>query len=307
MELHRKLRPKTAAELVGQPEAAALLKVWEESPAKIPHAILLHGPTGCGKTTTARLIVKLLKCSKHDFKEINAADTRGIDTVREVHSIGRKKALGGRTRVFLFDEAHQLTKKQGGDAQTAMLKMLEEPPSHVYYLLATTDPEQLLPTIRGRCQSVQLSRLSSKDLLTLVGRSGGDKLSADVKELLTDAADGSARNALVLLEKLLLLKNEKAQLDAIVNADSKKQGFDLARCLISPRSKWSDAAKILKALADEPETVRHIVLAYAATVLLGGGPLAKRAYLLITAFQANFYESKRAGLVAACWEVLGGA
>src|SRR5690606_3369465 len=108
----------------------------------IPHAMLFTGPSGCGKTTLARILRVKLRCSDNDFQEINAADFRGIDSIRSMRQQVGAAPLGGDSRIWLIDEAHSMT----ADAQNAFLKLLEDTPRHVYFFLATTDPQKLKKT-----------------------------------------------------------------------------------------------------------------------------------------------------------------
>ena len=134
MELKDKYRPKSLDKIVEQPAMVSALKGFIAK-NKIPHSMLFSGAAGCGKTTAARVVADLLKCGPTDFHEINSANFRGIDTVREIQQRINLHAIGGKSRVWLIDEAHQLTK----DAQNGLLKILEECPKHVYFMLCTTD------------------------------------------------------------------------------------------------------------------------------------------------------------------------
>lgn len=304
-ELYRKYRPKTLDEVVGQESAVSVLTRMIKSD-RVPHSILFVGPSGCGKTTLARIMRKKVGCGLQDFDEVNCADFRGIDMVRSIGSQMNLAPMSGRSKVWLIDECQKLT----SDGQAAMLKMLEDTPDHVYFFLATTDPQKLLPTIRTRCTEIKVSLLSSEvtvSLLKDVSKKEGMKLvSLDVFDMIAEKAEGSARKALVLFHQVLGLSSEKEQIAALAKADTKTQAIQLARLLITPKPNWNEVAKILKNLDDEPETVRRIMLGYAGSVLLGNGKLAKRALFLIDVFGSNFYDSGQAGLIAACYAVSTG-
>jgi DNA polymerase-3 subunit gamma/tau len=302
MELYKKYRPKTFKGVLGQEAAvSSLVKLIEKG--QVPHAILLSGPSGCGKTTIARILKNVLQCSDADFTELNCADFKGIDMIRDIRRHSSLHPLAGKCRMWVIDEAHKLT----NDAQNAFLKILEDTPSHVYFVLCTTDPQKLLKTIITRCTEIKLQPLSHKDLTLLIQRVAykeGAQLSEEVVDEIVEAADGSARKALVILEQVLQLPPEQ-QVDAVRSMSlNKDKAIDLARALIDPRTQWADVAKILSNLDDDPEAVRNLVLEYARKVLLGGGKLAPRAFKVIDVFSANFWDSKRAGLAAACYEVL---
>jgi DNA polymerase-3 subunit gamma/tau len=306
VELYRRYRPSNLNEIIGQPEAVSALKKMI-SQRKIPHAILFSGPSGVGKTTISRILKEELQCSNTDYSEINCATERGIDMVRDIEQGMRLSPMQGKCRIYLLDEAHQLTRRSGGDAQTAILKLLEDTPSHVYFILCTTHPNQLLKTIQTRCTPIHLSALPSKaitELITKVAKKEKIGLTEEVIERLTECAEGSARKALVLLHKIMGLEDEDERLNAIGSSDAQKQAIDLVKALIQPYCKWAEIARVLKSIDEEPEEVRRLVLAYCSSVILSGGKLAPRAYLIVRSFEANFYDSGRAGLVAACWDVV---
>jgi DNA polymerase III gamma/tau subunit len=299
MEWYRKHRPKLYKGLVGQPDAVRVLKGWGDD---IPHAVLLTGPSGCGKTTIARILQGKLKCSDHDFSEINGASARGIDTIRNIRDVMGLSPMDGACRCWYIDECHKLT----GDAQTALLKVLEDPPDHAYFILATTEDEKVIKTIRTRCTEVRVISIPPIPMLALlqdVSKKEGMEMTEELAERIVECADGSARKALVLLQQVSGIEGEEERLNAVLSSDAKKEGIDVARLLMNPRSKWPEVSAILKQLGGEPETVRRIVLSYARTMLLGSEKFAARAYLVILAFEGPFYDSGAAGLARACWEV----
>lgn len=301
VELYRKHRPAAFKQVVGQPEALRIVMDMVKN-QRVPHALLFTGPSGCGKTTLARILKTKLNCGDTDFVELNCADFRGIDMVRDIRKVMGLAPISGTTRIWLIDEAHQMMSQ----AQNAFLKMLEDTPPHVYFFLATTDPQKLLNTIRTRCTEVKVKSLSPAEVTTLVtevAKLEGFKVPQDTIDAIIEHAEGSARKALVLLNQVIHLPVED-QVDCIVKSDCKTQGIEIARALFKPGSAWSDVAKILKSVDEEPETIRHIVLGYATNVLCGGGKLAPRAFLIIDCFSKNFFDSKRAGLAAACYEVV---
>jgi DNA polymerase III delta prime subunit len=265
---------------------------------------MLSGPTGTGKTTLARIIKSELKCADVDFHEINAAADRGIETIRDVRQHVNHSPIGGPCKVWYFDEAHQLVKKQGGDAQTAMLKMLEDTPSHVYFILATSEPQHLLPTIRGRCTEIKLRQLSEEALAALV-RKIADlekvKIGKEAVATIAECAGGSARKALTLFDAVRHLPDAE-RADAVSRSDVAAQARDLCRRLMDPKAHWSNVVRVLDSLDDDPEAVRRAVLGYAAACLLKGVK-PDRCYLILVAFEGDFFQSGRAGLVRACYEV----
>lgn len=303
--LYRKYRPKSLDDLVGQKTTVQSIKAALESD-NVPQFILLTGPAGSGKTTIARILKTELDCGKPDFVEINAADSRGIDTVRDIASVVNLSPIAGTSRIWLIDECHALTK----DAQSCFLKLLEDTPKNVYFLFATTDPQKLLATVKTRATEYKLSPISDTGIrgllqsiiakepatLALVSKAAIDQV--------VEIADGSARKALVLLQQIQGIADEAGQLSVIGGAESKTQAIELARALLKP-APWKTVAGILKDLkGEEPEGLRHLVLAYSTSVMLSGGPLADRAFYVVDEFKSHFYDSKYAGLVAACFAVI---
>lgn len=238
-----------------------------------------------------------LNCHDYDFVELNASEARGIDEIRSIERQMAFRPMSGESRVWLIDECHQLT----GAAANAFLKPLEDTPDHVYFMLATTEPQKIIRTIRTRCTEIKLSPIDWRELESLVKQvadSEQRQISDDVVDQIVKMSDGSARQALVLLHQVIGLDGDESQLAALEAGDYERQGIDLARALMQKKP-WSEIAKILKNIQEDPEKVRYVVLGYATTVLLSNKP---RAYLIIEAFRDNFYDSKKAGLVAACWE-----
>jgi DNA polymerase III gamma/tau subunit len=301
-ELYKKYRPTTLQRVVGQKVVVDSIKKMAAD-KKIPHAILLHGPSGCGKTTIARILKGLLDCSDHDFDEVNCANFRGIDKVREIQARVGLHPLGGSSRVWLIDECHRLT----GEAQDAFLKLLEDPPKHCFFLLATTDPKKLNLTVRNRCTSFELKPVSEVDLEALINsvlKREKVSLDSELVAAIAESADRSPRRCLVNLELALAAESPEAAMQIIKAPAVQEQGIMIARALFNQQTNWASMAKILRAVDEDAESLRWMVLAYATKLALSGHNAA-RAVLVINAFRDNWYDCKQAGLVAACWEVVG--
>jgi len=303
MELYKKYRPKTFERIIGNTKVVQSLQNMLAR-GTLPHTILFHGPTGCGKTTLARILRTELQCNDMDFKEINSSNFRGIDTIRDI-SANMHLAPTGNCRIWLLDEVHMLSK----DAQNASLKILEDTPDHVYFFLCTTDPNKLIAAVRNRCTEMPVQKLSHAELTKLAKRvckKEKIKITEDVFEDVLDFSGGSAR---LLLVQLDLLRNvaQKDQQSALSNRIAEDQeAIELCRALMK-RASWKHVAGILKNLKGDPEQIRYCVLGYAKSVLLNSPKPDPQAFFIIQSFENAFYDSKEAGLVAACYEIIFGA
>lgn len=205
--LYRKYRPQTFSDVVGQEQALELLTNAIKQ-GKISHAYLFCGGRGTGKTTVARIVARDIGCNEEDIIEIDAASNRGIDEIRELREAVRTAPFSSPYKVYIIDEAHMLTK----EAANALLKTLEEPPSHVVFILATTDPEKLPATIVSRCQKVIFKNpthdVLSGRLVHVAGAEGFD-LSSDTARLIALHGKGSYRDALGVLEQVIALSSKK--------------------------------------------------------------------------------------------------
>lgn len=298
-ELYKKHRPTKLANMVGQAAAVAQVKkmLGKED---YPHTWLLTGPSGCGKTTLARIIARMLKIDKDDVTEVNAANAKGIDMVRDIASAMGYKALKSNQRMYIIDEAHQLT----AAAQDSFLKPLEDTPDHVVFVICTTNPEKLKKTIRTRCTEICLGSVQPKDMTALLDRvteAEGIDLSKKVADRLLVAADGSPRKALVLLQQISGLE-ENLAMEVLQREDADHVAVDLCRALIS-RKPWKDVATILRGIDQDAESVRRAVLGYASAVLLNKPD--GRAALILECFENNVFDSGKPGLVLAAYNVCG--
>ena len=237
--LYRRFRPGRFAELRGQDHVVRALQGAVKND-RISHAYLFSGPRGTGKTTTARILAKALNCenvlegdacdacascraitrgSSLDVIELDAASNNGVDDIREI-TVGAWHGTPGRWKVYIFDEVHQLSKA----ASAALLKTLEEPPQHVVFVLATTDPHKVPPTIRSRTQHLEFRLISGTTLSSLLHDvRGAAGLVADEAtiEAAVRLARGSARDALSALDQLIAtgsINETQPQFDGLFHA-----------------------------------------------------------------------------------------
>lgn len=298
-ELYKKHRPRDFDQIFGQNTAVETLRNFVERGA-VPHTILFSGGSGNGKTTLARILKEKLNCGDHDCAEMNCADLTGVDTVRSIRARMHQSPMSGDCRIWLIDEAHRMSPQ----AQDALLKMLEDTPKKVYFFLATTLPEKLLRTIRTRATEIKVVAMTDhaqKSMIQDVLTQAEAEVSSEVIDAIVLASEGSARKALVILNQVYMIEDEETQLRLVTVADElEKEAISIARSLFGKGACWKKTAAILKAYKGEPETARWVVLSYATTMVLNGGNA--RAYEAIRLFEDAWYDSKKAGLVAACFE-----
>ncbi|HUX04024.1 MAG TPA: DNA polymerase III subunit gamma/tau [Acidimicrobiales bacterium] len=219
--LYRRFRPGRFCEVRGQDHVVRALQGATKN-GRVVHAYLFSGPRGTGKTTAARILAKALNCehpvegdacgecasciaiargSSLDVIELDAASNNGVDDMREI-TAGAWHGTPGRWKVYIFDEVHQLSKA----ASAALLKTLEEPPQHVVFVLATTDPHKVLPTIRSRTQHLEFRLIGGDTLSSLlhdVGTAAGLAADDATIEAAVRLGRGSARDALSALDQLI--------------------------------------------------------------------------------------------------------
>lgn len=216
LALYRKYRPQTFSDVVGQEQLVSLLEKTIKD-KKVSHAYLFCGGRGTGKTTVARIFARDIGCNDEDIIEIDAASNRGIDEIRELRDAVRTAPFSSPYKVYIVDEAHMLTK----EAANALLKTLEEPPAHVIFILATTDPEKLPATIVSRCQKIVFqvpSLLTLASRLIHVTKGEGKSLGEDAGLLLAKHGKGSYRDALGYLEQVIgMSKGKEITLEEVIS------------------------------------------------------------------------------------------
>ena len=252
--LYRTYRPSTFEEVAGQEH---IVKTLQNALAtgKLAHAYLFAGPRGTGKTTMAKLLAKALNCDEGighqcnqcknckaiiegthpDVLELDAASNNGVDEIRELIDKVKYGTILGRYKVYIIDEVHMLST----GAFNALLKTLEEPPEHVIFILATTEPHKILPTILSRCQRYDFTKLSDKDIkarLKAVLEKEGVAYNDEAIDIIISLADGGMRDALSILDQVLAYSGNKLDVQDILDIfalESKEEKMALLNAIIN--------------------------------------------------------------------------
>ena len=226
LALYRKYRPSSFGDLVGQSEVMNIIKT-EILTGKISHAYLFSGPRGTGKTSTAKIIARMINCSNlsedgtpcltcesclqfdssSDVIEIDAASNNGVDEIRELRDKVNLVPTIGRYKIYIIDEVHMLTIS----AFNALLKTLEEPPSHVIFILATTEVHKIPDTVISRCQKFQFFRFSEEDIvgrLKYIAKEEKIEVKDEILSEIARLSEGGMRDAINMLDQLSAYGNE---------------------------------------------------------------------------------------------------
>ena len=244
--LYRKYRPDSLKKLVGQPDAITLIEKQIKN-NNLSHAYLFSGPRGVGKTSLARIIATTLGCDPvFDITEIDAASHNKVDDIRELNdSINFIASSPGKKRVFILDEVHMLSNA----ASNAFLKTLEEPPEHVIFILATTEPERVLETIKSRTTHIAFKRIGNDEIISTlneIGKNEKIKINDDVLSYIANQSDGSLRDAINLFEQTHNTFGNKATIDDLYSILGKVSIADLQQIIESINTQ--DTSKILNIL-----------------------------------------------------------
>ena len=207
---------------------------------------------------------------------------------------------------ILVHNCHKLS----GDAQNAFLKILEDTPKHVYFMLATTHPQKLLNTIITRATKITVKPILPKVMAALIDTVAGEEeidITDTVIDKIVEVSDGSARTALVMLNSIMNIEGESSMMEVVGKVQAEGVAIQIARAMVNPNTKWAEMRKLLKENdGEDAEGLRWMILGYAKAMLLSGAKHPDRYFLVIDACRDNFYDSKYAGLVAACYEVVVG-
>lgn len=298
-ELILKYRPHVFEDVLGQESVCKSISVALRK--KRGRSFLLSGPSGIGKTTIGRIIAKEVGCKSFDLIEVDGASTTGIDAMRELTTHLLYKSVGGSSRVVIVDECHAVS----AQAFKSLLKILEEPPENVYWILCTTELSKVPKEVRTRCLDYVLKpvpRTAILKLLAEVAKAERLPIRRNLESLteITEAAEGSPRLALSMLARCGHLKDED-EVRALCTGEvgTSKEAIDLCRLLIKG-AKWRDLCTCIEKIESSPESVRIVVLRYMATVATRGKD-PQRMLAIMDEFSQPFLDREgKSPILLAC-------
>lgn len=288
--LINKYRPQSFDEVHGH--SSQILALDKALANKRAHTFLFTGPSGIGKTTLARLTAKKAGCDPIDIQEIDAATNTGIDAMRIIADGMNYGPIASKAKAIIVDEVHALSKQ----AFQSLLKSLEEPPSWGYWLLCTTEPTRVPVAVKNRCFHVTLrpfSKTALVDMLKSIAETEGikNKRIKDIINLCAEQADGIPRQAIANLAVAAEARNVDEAAELIDNvSEEANAAIDLARAIIRANCTWRDIQPILVGLKNQNgESIRHVVRAYATSVMLNSNNLSFHAISVLEAFSQPYY------------------
>jgi len=299
MSLITKYRPNTFEGVVGNADTISKIKnmLDKDDPKR---TFLLSGLRGCGKTTIGRIIAKHVGCNiDFDFIEFDAAALNGVGPARDLREQCLYKSLTQGPRVWLIDECHRMTDA----AQEILLKTFEEPPDHVFFVLATTDPQKIKQTVIDRFAHFKVQPLTEVEFSSFIkkiARREKVTLPDEVILSLYDKAEGRPRTGLNILEKLIGSSTEEMLEMIKSESEAENEAIELCRALIKKES-WGSVKKILASIMikEDPETIRRIVFGYMTSIMLKGTNDA--AFEIASNFKDPFYTNGKGDLIFCCY------
>lgn len=307
-----RFRPQTFDAVLGQDASIESIKTVLASDHK-PKAFMLIGPTGVGKTTTARLIAKSLGCTKTGLIEIDAASSGQIDDIRALVGDVSQRALGSPVKVYIIDECHNISKK----AFEAFLKTIEEPPKHVTFIFCTTDPKDIPQAVIDRCHKYEFTPISEeliRGYLEIVVEDAKIKTTSDIMDLVAITSKGCMRRALVQLSTVAGITDFEQAHELIKTTDTEELSGEfktIAQMMVKGEKKWAKYhTELRKIPAEKWSNMKPMFLSYISATLLSTPDEARAMHLAVVldaieqmpTYPASF-EYKSA-LLTAIWRVI---
>ena len=314
MNLYRKYQPKEWGGVLGNETE---IKALQQNLAREggPHCFIIHGEAGCGKGTIARIAARELGGTNLSITEVNTADYRGIESVRDAITKMQFKQGDGAPRVLIIDEAHGLTT----DAKRAWLKPLEDTPEHVYIFFLTTHVKKLFAGDEGKALKTRLtpvrvspvdSNIIFKHLRKIVKKEGAlDHVSSEICREIADNCEGSPRQAIVWLDGIIEIEDpaeqEKKLARDMEGGDNDPDIFKFCKTLWGAKS-WKPVGAALKALKGQKdvEAIRQSAMGYMSAIVLNSG--SGRAAWMLSCLCDYQYSNGWPGLVSSCYEAFAG-
>ncbi len=289
--LYRKWRPLVFEDVVGQDHVSETLKNGIKT-GRIAHAYLFCGTRGTGKTSSAKIFSRAVNCTNSqdgnpcnecetckgilygsilDVYEMDAASNSGIDNIREIRDEVIYSPTGCKFKVYIIDEAHMLTT----EAFNALLKTLEEPPGHVIFILATTEPHKIPATIHSRCQRFDFRRIGLEDIerrLNKIVKAEEISITPDALELVAELADGSMRDGLSILDQCVAFAKDELRYDDVVDivgVADRRVLFSIADSIANfdSKSALNDADSFLKKGKEAPDFIEEMIAHFRALMI----------------------------------------
>jgi DNA polymerase-3 subunit gamma/tau len=302
MSLDIKYRPKIFDDILGQEtEIESLKKNLGDIDGS--HVYLFIGPTGCGKTTMARVAATYLGIDEFSITELNSADERGIDSARAIIDKTRYLTPGGKPKIFIMNEVHGWTT----EAKRALLPVLEEPPQHVYFFLTTTNMQKFFQgdegkALKTRMTIVKVDPVESELVYRFIFKiAKKEKIEIDktVLKKISEISEGVPRTAIKLLEKIRGIDSENQLKIIEMDENEEVQAIELCRVLLN--GNWTDVTNVISKMnITDSNKVRYIVSQYMGTVLLKRQH--PKAALILECFADNLNFYGRNAIILAAYQ-----
>ncbi len=312
-ELWKKYRPQTFDQVRGQDEAVSLLRGYLKN-NKVPHALLITGNSGIGKSTLAHIMAKEMNCSGLDLVTVNCATVeKPMDVIRSLQDSVRLSPTSMSTcRIWILEEIQSLSR--ASFSQQAMLMLLEDSSNSTrksYIIACTTNPEKLKEAVRNRCKKIELKTISAADLKQLlewVAKEEKKTVPESVLDKIIDISGGSAREAVNQLDSVLCAGTDEESMLAVLNGTlDDNMVWKLLKALFFEKPSWKRVAPLIAEIKDDPERFRHAMLKMAANEMIKNAhneDRAARAFLITDMFAKSWEHCAESGLVNSCWQVI---